>query len=225
MDLTFFENLRSKLGLSPLGKPALIGLTALLVMVAVMAGRYAIDTATATEIQLDHENPAMESGESTDETVGGDEKDNAEETVFVHVSGAVAKPGLVELSSGSRVADAIEAAGGAADDASLEALNLARKVQDGEHVHLPSTLEISQSQQTATQPSDVPSVSDVSGKVNLNTASAEELQTLPGIGPSIAQRIVADRDSSGPFSAPEDLKRVSGIGEKKFAALEEFICV
>jgi competence protein ComEA len=115
--------------------------------------------------------------------------------VVVHVTGAVENPGVVTLEGGSRVADAVDAAGGLSADADQSAINLARIVRDGEQVDVPEIGEVGQ------------------GKVNLNRASPPELETLPGIGPVLAERIVADRESNGPFGSIEDLTRVSGIGE------------
>ena len=229
MDLNELENLKSKIDLSRVGKPALIGLAMILVMVAVTAGRYAIDTATATEIQLER-TVQEEPGESGGASAGAESPDASQDprdsqTVFVHVSGAVRSSGLVELESGARVADAVEAAGGADDDACLDAVNLARKVEDGEHVHIPSVEEYEQVGEAPVKTGEAQAAEGSSGKVNINTASAAELEELPGIGPSTAGKIVADRESNGAFDSVEDLMRVSGIGEKKFASLEGLVCV
>lgn len=123
-----------------------------------------------------------------------------EAEVVVHVSGAVGEPGLVTLGADGRVADAIELAGGAQPTADLAAVNLARQPHDGEHVHVPVVGE-------------VPVEGAEAGPVDLNSASAEELDELPGIGPVIAERIVADREANGPFASLEDLARVSGVGD------------
>jgi len=125
--------------------------------------------------------------------------------LVVDVSGAVAAPGLVELSAGARVADAIEAAGGASADAVLDELNLARRVEDGEQIL-------------------VPRVGDEEdpggGLINLNQADASELETLPGVGPVLAERIVADREENGPFASVDDLGRVPGVGDAIVGALD-----
>ena len=218
------ENLQAKIGFSAMGKPAIIGLTALLVMVAVLAGRYAIDTATATEIELDRSGQATQEAESG-EAVSDEAAEEPQAVVFVHVSGAVNDPGLVEVPAGCRVADAIRAAGGSTDDASLESVNLARKVEDGEHIHLPSRSEATQDGNPVDQQHAQAAQTQSAGMVNINNADAAELETLPGIGPSTAAKIVADREASGPFKSKEDLMRVSGIGEKKFAAVEDLICL
>lgn len=145
-----------------------------------------------------------------------------EKTIFVHVEGAVVSPGLFELPEGSRVYDAIKAAGGFAEDARHDAVNLARILSDGEQVIVPTTQTDDGSDAT---PSTAASPGTVAGKVNINTADAATLDTLPGIGASTAAKIVADREANGPFRTIEDLKRVSGIGDKKFTELEGCITV
>lgn len=134
-------------------------------------------------------------GEAGPEAVAG--------TVVVDVAGAVGAPGLVELEAGARVAEALEAAGGATDEAELDQLNLARRVTDGEQIRVPRVGE--------------PPVE--SALINVNTATASELDALPGIGPVLADRIVADRDANGPYTSLDDLARVSGVGEAVVGAL------
>ena len=145
-----------------------------------------------------------------------------EKTIFVHVEGAVVSPGLFELSEGSRVYDAIQAAGGFTEDARHDAVNLARVLTDGEQIIVPTIQTEGGSDDT---PSTAASPGTAAGKVNINTADAATLDTLPGIGASTAAKIVADREANGPFKTVEDLKRVSGIGDKKFTQLEGCITV
>lgn len=135
-------------------------------------------------------------------------------SITVHVAGWVARPGLVAVPEGARVADAIEAAGGAISGARLDVINLAQTVQDGERVDVPG-------------PQDTASVAEAAsdGRVAINRATASELESLPGIGPVLAERIVAYRDEHGPFSAVEDLLSVSGIGERKLDSLRDYIRV
>lgn len=142
--------------------------------------------------------------------------------VYVHVAGAVRSPGVYELPSGSRVADALRAAGGATADADANSINLARPCTDGERIYVPRRGE--------TPPPDSgggsgPGGGAAGGKININLASASQLEELPGIGPSLAQRIVDYRDKHGAFKTIRDLMKVQGIGEKKFAALEEYVTV
>ncbi|MFR1640007.1 MAG: helix-hairpin-helix domain-containing protein [Eggerthellaceae bacterium] len=117
-----------------------------------------------------------------------------------------------ELKEGSRVQDAVEAAGGFAENAAPDALNLARVVADGEQVIVPT---IEQQEASAAGAAASEASASSGGLVNINAATAAELDALPGIGPATAEKIVADREANGPFSAIEDIKRVSGIGEKK----------
>ena len=136
--------------------------------------------------------------------------------VTVHVSGAVADPGLVGVTDGARVADAIAAAGGSISGADLSAINLAAPVRDGDQIVVPAP--------------SVPGLVAVVGvetdaRVRLNGASAAELETLPGVGPVLAERIITHRESHGPFTEMEDLLDVPGIGESKLATLREHVAV
>ena len=125
-------------------------------------------------------------------------------SVVVDVSGAVQAPGLVTLAVGSRVSDAIDAADGATADAVLDSLNLARRVADGEQIVVPRAGDV--------EPAG-------GGLINLNQADATQLEQLPGVGPVLAARIVADRDANGPFSTVDDLGRVPGVGDAIVGAL------
>ena len=129
----------------------------------------------------------------------------------IHVSGAVARPGLVQIAAPARVADVIVAAGGALRDAELGSLNLAASVSDGQHIRIPSAVAGSEDPE--------------SGKVAINQANAEELESLPGVGPVLAQRIFDYREAHGPFEMVEDLLDVPGIGEAKLAALRDTVAV
>lgn len=151
-------------------------------------------------------------------------------SVTVHVVGAVHRPGVYALAEGSRVRDALAAAGGCVGDAMLEAVNLARILADGEQVRIPTAEEVAAGTVAAASggvsaAGAAASPGAAGGKVNINTASVTELDTLPGVGPSTAQKIVDDRTANGPFKRIEDLMRVSGIGEKKFESLKDSISV
>ena len=156
--------------------------------------------------------------------------------VVVHVTGAVAAPGVVTLDGGARVAEAIAAAGGATGEARLDHLNLARPLEDGEHVHLPVDGE--DPPPIATGPGSGGAGGPGGGaggaggaggggddSVDLNRATAEELQRLPGIGPSKAEAVVRHREQHGPFAVPGDLREVPGIGEKTFQQLADLVTV
>jgi competence protein ComEA len=131
-----------------------------------------------------------------------------------HVTGQVIAPGVYTLSPGAEVQDAIQAAGGASVDADLERLNLAAVVQDHQQIVVPR-------RSTDSNALDGPSA----GLVNINTAGSETLQTLPGIGPALAGRIIDYRDAHGPFVAVEDLLNVKGIGEVTLEKLRPLISV
>lgn len=133
--------------------------------------------------------------------------------LVVAVAGRVRKPGLVRLKADSRVADAIEAAGGALPGTDLSTVNLARKVADGELI----TIGAPAAPGTA--------AAEQGGKLNLNTATAAQLDKLPGVGPVLAERIVAYRDSKGGFRSVGELRQVDGIGDAKYAELKDLVVV
>jgi competence protein ComEA len=156
----------------------------------------------------------------------------ASSSVCVHVVGAVKQPGVYELSSDSRVRDAVDAAGGVTTEGAPDGLNLARTLTDGEQVVVPTQAELATGRQAGA--AGGVAAGGVSGgagaaapgaKVNINTADATLLDTLPGVGPSTAARIVADREANGPYASAEDLGRVSGIGPKKLEQLKGSISV
>jgi competence protein ComEA len=136
-------------------------------------------------------------------------------TLVVYVSGWVATPGVVEVAEGSIVADAVAAAGGALDGAALEALNLASPVLDGDHIQIPGPGEAFAGA----------SAEQGDGLVSVNRADASTLEGLPGVGPVLAERIVAHREANGPYQEVEDLLDVSGIGEAKLATIRDLIVV
>lgn len=152
--------------------------------------------------------PEEESGTETEKWLG------------VHVSGAVRNPDAVYyLKEGDRVADAVEAAGGALDTADLSRLNLAGYVQDGQKIYVPEYGETSwESENTGAENQETP-------LTNINLATKIELLELPGIGETYAQRIIDYREAYGPFERIEDIMNVKGIGESKFEDLKNRITV
>lgn len=141
----------------------------------------------------------------------------SEPLTVVHVTGAVESPGLYELPAGARVADAIAAAGGMGADAEESALNLAAPVGDGTQIYVPIIGE--------SPPAAAAGSPAAGGLVNINSAGSAELESLPGIGPALAGRIIAHREANGPFSAVEDLDAVSGIGPAILSQLAELATV
>lgn len=137
----------------------------------------------------------------------------------VHVDGAVASPGVYRLPAGSRIVDAVEAAGGLAEGARSAGVNLAQALVDGQQVVIPDASD-------EALPASAPAADGGGGGlISINTASAAELTALDGIGEATAEKIVADREANGPFASIDDLKRVSGIGDKKLEALRDDVCL
>lgn len=153
--------------------------------------------------------------------------------VTVHVSGAVMQPGVYSLPAGSRVQDAIQAAGGLAPQAQAGTLNLAALLQDGSKVAVPAAAPTAdparQTPAATTDPASSRQAATTTAgpqfPININTASQEELEALPGIGPVTAQKIIAYRTANGPFAAIEDIVNVPGIGPKTFEMIQTLITV
>jgi len=140
--------------------------------------------------------------------------------VQVYVSGAVTSPDVYELPTESIIKDAIEAAGGATSKADLDRINLALPVADGQHIYVPQQGEESPPVSPPTESSSTTS-GQAEGKININTASQSEIETLPGIGPSRAQGIIENR----PYDSIEEIKKVPGIGEVTFQKIKGLITV
>lgn len=168
-------------------------------------------------------------------------KEEKSKKIIVHISGAVKQEGVVELEENSRIADAIEKVGGLKENAETKEINLAYKLEDGMKIYIPAKEEIQnkESQEAnkenqyvyegtkennSQRNSEEKNIS-VNKKVNINKASQEELDNLPGIGPSTASKILEYRKQNGNFKNIEDIKEVSGIGEAKFEKIKEMITV
>lgn len=193
--------------------PAKIGAVALVVLVVAGVGWAAFSSMRAPAFEV-HADEAVAPSSSEPEAV------EVKAQVYVYVTGAVANPGVYSLDEGLRVCDAVEAAGGLTEDADASTVNLARVLSDGEHIALPTKAEV----ETALAQGSAGGAA-ASSLVNINTADASALETLSGVGSATAQAIISDREQNGPFSTIEDLMRVDGIGEKKFAKLKDSICV
>lgn len=150
---------------------------------------------------------------------------SAEAEIAVHVAGAVRHPGVVRLPPGARVADALDAAGGAAPNAALDALNLARSLSDGDQVVVPIPGASPPAMAPTGAASSATAARRPDGRLDLNRASVAELEELPGIGPVLAARIVAWRDEHGPFTTVGQLRDVPGIGERTFQNLADLLSI
>ena len=151
--------------------------------------------------------------------------------VVVYVCGAVRRPGVYHLAPGARVADLLAAAGGARPKAALQAVNLAAKLLDGQQVVVPlrgatgSTVTAVAGAAGSTTATAGSSGTGAAAPVDLNTATLEQLDALPGVGPATAQKIIDYRTANGGFKSVDDLKNVSGIGDAKFATLQPLVTV
>ena len=158
-------------------------------------------------------------------------------SIAVEVRGAVARPGTYTLAAGSRYGDAIEAAGGFAPDADLASVNVARQIGQPAVVDIPAVQPTAAATATrvpkaaATRPPPnrpaltglLPSVGDHDTTININRAGADELEQLPGIGPTLAARIVADRETNGPYATVDDLARVKGVSPRMIDEMRPMI--
>jgi competence protein ComEA len=138
--------------------------------------------------------------------------------ITVHIAGAVKNPGVYELKKGCRVIEGVKEAGGATEKADLDAINLARLLSDGEMIRVPEKVKGGRRISSGSLGSGL-----IPGKVNLNLAGKSQLESLPGIGPKLAQQIINYRKKNGLFRNIEELKKVPGIGKKKFESLKDLI--
>lgn len=156
---------------------------------------------------------SLEESENSELVVENDDKD-----IYVHICGRVKNPGLIQLPANSRVVDAVEKAGGLYEDADYDKINLAKILKDEDRIYIAKTN--SDLETTFNDEKE----NDIQGSlININTATKEELQQLPGIGPKMAENIIEFRESEN-FDEIVDIMRVTGIGEKKFEDLKKIIC-
>ena len=232
------RSLARRAGLSPAMKAGVAGI-ALVAVLAMVAGIHLARGSQGASFSIERDESA-EVAESASAETPSQDKDAASAsdatsedppTVVVHVDGMVASPGVYQLQGATlRINDAVEAAGGLVEGADTSRLNLAEPISDGEKVHVPAVGEGDATAgeaavSTSGESSGSGPSASTDGIVNINTATATELTTLPGVGDATAAEIVRDREANGAFTSVEDLMRVSGIGEKKFAKLKDKIRV
>ena len=198
----------------------------IIILVIALITYYYLYTKNNTE-EINNENLEITNNETQEES-------KEEEKIVVHITGAVNKEGIVELQTGARITDAIEKAGGAKENADIKNINLATILEDGMKVHIPTVeetqankeninVENNASSQIDTGTKEATSNTKTQGKININTATKEELDTLPGIGPSTAAKIIEYRKENGKFKNIEEIKEVSGIGDAKYEKIKELI--
>ncbi len=151
--------------------------------------------------------------------------------IVVHITGAVQKEGIVRIKEGSRIVDAIEAAGGMTNEIDLGKINLAYTLKDGQKIYIPKTSDIGEEYTKGVNESDIiidagtEENSSTNTKVNINTANISQLESISGIGESTANKIIQYREKNGKFKTIEEIKNVSGIGELKYEGIKNDICV
>lgn len=166
------------------------------------------------------EDSAGQKADGADGSAGGQTED--ERSICIYVCGAVSEPGIYELDEGARLYEAVEAAGGMTEEASADSVNLARAVSDGEQIYIPTSEE---TEAQGIMPGTDGGVSPAQKKVNINTASAEELMTLTGIGEAKAESIIRYREENGRFQNIEELMEISGIKEGVFEKIKDDIII
>ncbi len=236
------QNLKDKL----IGaKPEVIGCVVGVIIVIACIGWWICSTILITPVPLastDEISLSPNASEENDDTNQAKEdaqpsQEDTSQRIVIYIDGCVAHPDVYELPASARVKDSIDRAGGLTSDADVAALNLASELHDGEKVHIPRVGEDTTLTQDSTGAASGDSYRQDRGAsttrkghaptrpISLNKASKNELLELPGVGPAMADRIIADRREHGPFKHVEDLKRVKGIGSKKFEKLRKYLHV
>ena len=215
------DSLKAKVGIGSTSPLVLFGLSAVIIAVVLSIGFMAWGSFTSSGIVVEHSEKSTQSQEY---------ENPSSQLIYVHIAGEVSNPGMYELKQDARVSDAIDAAGGLTENADQLSINLARQVTDGEQIVVQAYIEAEpgNSESTGASGRGLPSSSNtevLSSKVNINIASASELTTLDGIGESTAAKIIAYRQANGSFASIEDIKKVSGIGDRKYEAIKDRITV
>ena len=162
------------------------------------------------------------------------ENNTNDDIVIIHITGSVKNPGIVKLKEGSRIEDAIESAGGLTENADITKVNLAYVVEDGTKIKIPSASEEdigdediidSKSGDNIIIEENTVSSNNSTQTININKATEKEFETLPGIGPSLASKIIEYRNQNGKFESIEDIKNVNGIGDNKYEKIKDLITV
>lgn len=209
----------------------IIGIAILCIMIFLFILAYKLFyTDNTEEIELTSQNYTNNIEENNDESVFKIETEK--HNVTVHVVGEVNSPGVYTLNEGARIIDAIKEAGNKTEDADLSKINLAYILEDGIQIYIPRVGENKEDliiedagEGIITESSSIDNNEIQNSKVNINTASQEKLQTLPGVGNSTAQKIIDYRNENGKFKTEEDIKNVPGIGEAKYNSLKDKIVV
>ena len=214
-----FENLNKK-------QKTIILIIAIIVAIGMI---YFIYTKNQIRSDIDLESEILISNTSENKT----NVELQEDLVIIHITGSVKNPGIVKLKDGSRIEDAIEAAGGLTENADITNVNLAYVLDDGVKIRIPSITDEKNGDEQILEEGSGENIIEETNmtlgastkEVNINKATETELQSLPGIGASLASRIIEYRNQNGKFSKIEDIKNVNGIGDSKYDNIKDFITV
>jgi len=194
---------------------------AVVIVVCMISGYVFLQYKTKNDIVINNTPSDIEPKLDNEEAKKEDAIKETKEIV-VHVSGRVKNPGVISILQGSRVNDAIQKAGGVLKDADLDGLNLASILNDGEKIYVPKIGQSSHIMPNTQASSQTALRTTI---ININTAPISELDKIPGVGPSTAQKIIDYRKANGLFASIEDIKNISGIGEKKFEKIKNYITI
>lgn len=224
---------REKLGtklIKQIRTPAIVAASAIFITagIAVALGMLTLNPGTEIPVQQNQEKTQNQKPLKQNETTHIATYENTKlqpshtrEQIYVHITGEINSPGLYKLAEGDRVADAIKQAGGTTPEAQLETLNIARKLNDGEQVHVQNKNQTTP-ETTTTNPENTPQTANPqTNTLNINTANVEQLATLPRVGPALAKRIIEWRTKNGSFTNIDQLLEISGIGEKTLTGFKD----
>ena len=196
-----------------------IAVSAALIIIMIAAAFFLLLNGKSQNITIEK---AVDVSKEGSASKASEKADKAGSVIYVDVDGQVERPGVYELSSGSRVYEAIEKAGGLKSSADTSGINQAEPVKDGQKILIPKK---GSDKAASRKTGGSAAKNEGQGKININTADSAELQTIVGIGPVTAEKIIDYRDQNGNFDKIEDIKNVSGIGDKTFEKMANDICI
>ncbi|MBO5004216.1 MAG: helix-hairpin-helix domain-containing protein [Clostridia bacterium] len=205
----------------------------IVIIILILVGIYVYNIRFNAKVEDNIETEAINNTALVDNFLDTNEN-KKENSIIIHITGAVRKSGIVKLNQGARIYDAIEMAEGSLENADLAKVNLAYILEDAQKIYIPyigEETENTEEQEYITynfgnNSSIIQNTNKgESGKVNINTAKQTELETLPGIGTATAEKIIDYRNKNGKFNTIEDIQNVKGIGEAKYENIKESICV
>lgn len=205
--------------------------TAIIIAAVIVVGIFIFYMSTKTK-ESDYSTINEITEQETEEVEEETEEKEVPKEIVVHITGAVQNEGIVKLKEGSRIIDAVEAAGGMTSDANLKMINLAYAIRDGQKIYIPRVSDLEEGVEISgdtgiygTMDTEMQIDSNANTKININTANKNQLTSITGIGESTANKIIQYREKNGKFKNIEEIKNVSGIGELKYNNIKDYICV